>query len=98
MLTWISDHRCRIGGTEVALSDFVDRSTNELWMEKPRATVEALATLLGEFDSARILEIGINRGGSTVLINEVARPAKLVAVDIEPEVPPACTPHRRRSS
>lgn len=49
---------------------------------KPRSSVESYAALIEELQPQQILELGIDMGGSTVLLAELARPRKLVAVDL----------------
>jgi SAM-dependent methyltransferase len=95
VIDWISDHRCRVGGAELRLSMFVDRSSDGLWIEKQRDSVVALGDVLTEFTNGNIFEIGIKRGGSTAFINEIAPPRRLVALDIEDTPPPSLTDYLR---
>src|SRR5688572_18102673 len=50
----------------------------------PRSSIETYAALIAERRPERILELGISMGGSTALLAELARPTKLVAIDLKP--------------
>jgi predicted O-methyltransferase YrrM len=56
-----------------------------LCIKKPPALVEATANLLADFQNANIVEVGISQGGSTALTAQLARPRKLVALELDPE-------------
>jgi SAM-dependent methyltransferase len=53
---------------------------------KPRPLVEHHAALIGELQPRNILELGFFQGGSTWLFVELARPRRVVAVDLKPRV------------
>ena len=91
MLTWEdSERRLRTGETlfhTLAPGDVLHRVTpgdGEFAVFKPRSLIEKYAALVAERRPQRIVELGIAMGGSTVLLAELARPAKLVAIDLEP--------------
>ena len=89
-LEFESDRRFRVGGhTFDCAYPLGIVEDGVLPVLKPREQVEALARLLDVVRPALVVELGIFGGGSTALINELARPRMLLAVDIQPEVPPA---------
>jgi predicted O-methyltransferase YrrM len=51
-------------------------------VEKERDLVEAYIHTCGQLRPERIVELGIYKGGSTVLLSELVDPQKLVAVDL----------------
>lgn len=57
----------------------------QLCIKKPPALVEATASLLADFQKANIVELGISQGGSTALTAQLARPRKLVALELDTE-------------
>ena len=66
--------------------DFAQRSTaDRLFIAKPPELVEAYARLIERCRPQRLVEIGIFGGGSTALLALLARPAKLVAVELDRE-------------
>ena len=58
-------------------------SSDEFLLLKPPWMVEEYVTLLADLEPRNIFELGIYKGGSTVFLALVARPAKLVAVDLK---------------
>jgi SAM-dependent methyltransferase len=91
VLTWKDGERLRVGGTVFhALApgdEFALRGTpeaGEFVIFKSRPLIETYAALIAERRPERILELGFWGGGSTVLLAELARPAKLVAIDLQP--------------
>ena len=53
-------------------------------VRKPREVIARYERLLERLAPRRIVEVGVYEGGSTALLAQLARPDKLVAVDIEP--------------
>jgi predicted O-methyltransferase YrrM len=51
---------------------------------KPRAMVEHYAKLIGGLRPQHIFELGVLQGGSTALLAELARPRRLVGIDLKP--------------
>jgi predicted O-methyltransferase YrrM len=51
---------------------------------KPRSSVEQYVTLCAAEQPKVIFELGIRGGGSTALLNELAEPSKLIAIEIDP--------------
>jgi predicted O-methyltransferase YrrM len=56
---------------------------------KPMELLEKYAELLATFVGANIVELGVYEGGSAALAACLAKPAKLVAIDLEPQPPAA---------
>ena len=52
---------------------------------KTRVLIEQLHDLLNQLSPRIIVELGIHRGGSTALVAAIARPERLVAIDIDAE-------------
>lgn len=59
----------------------------ELAVMKPRPLVERLLRLLRERSPSAIVELGVNRGGSTALVHAVARPDRLIAIELAQPAP-----------
>jgi SAM-dependent methyltransferase len=57
---------------------------DEFFLFKPRPLVEAHAALVGEVRPQRIFELGFYGGGSTLFLAELARPQKVVTIDLLP--------------
>ena len=57
-------------------------------MKQPEA-IAAYEQLCSELAPRRVVELGIRRGGSTALLHALARPDRLVAVDIQDQPAPA---------
>ena len=90
VLTWEDSERLRVGETvfhTLAPDKVMHRASpedGEFAVFKARSLIETYAALIAEHQPERILELGIATGGSTVLLAELARPAKLVAIDRKP--------------
>lgn len=65
--------------------DTFDSTPRRFCIRKPRREVERLEELLDRLRPATVFEVGIERGGSTALIAQLATPEKLVAIDINQE-------------
>ena len=92
MVEWISEQDFRIAGTEFACCPpgrTVESSADRLMLQKARWAVEAYDELLSRLAPKRIVELGVLEGGSVALLALLARPQKLVAVDISPGPVPA---------
>ena len=62
---------------------------------KPLSAVEEYITLCMSEQPKVIFELGIRGGGSTALLNELAEPSKLIAIEIDPRpVKMLDDPHR----
>jgi predicted O-methyltransferase YrrM len=58
---------------------------DELVILKPRHEVDVLVRLVQDLRPRRIMELGIYAGGSTALLAQLARPERLVALDLRSE-------------
>jgi predicted O-methyltransferase YrrM len=93
-VVWTSEDGFSVAGTDYSLVEFGrprrgvrpgHDGPNTLAVYKSREQVIAFVDLVAGFPSARIVELGIKAGGSTALLAQLARPAKLVAVDVVSE-------------
>jgi predicted O-methyltransferase YrrM len=86
-VVWTGEH-------EFTLDDVSYRSTGrqtapgQLVVLKNRRQIEFYEALIEETKPRSIVELGIYGGGSTALLAQLARPEKLVALDIRQECPP----------
>jgi predicted O-methyltransferase YrrM len=80
------DARFRVDDTTY-LSTMTHRSrdVSQLCIKKPPALVEATIELLERHQNANVVELGISQGGSTALLAQIARPRKLVALELSAE-------------
>src|SRR5262245_2556927 len=72
----------------VCLPDAIDEkpsSDKDFIVVKIPSMVEKAAALVEEIHPKNVIELGIFKGGSVVLYNEMCRPRKFVAVDINTE-------------
>jgi hypothetical protein len=97
-LTWQSDERCVVGEFtfQTLPVDLVERERPRISMEgadfllfKERPLIERYVELFEELRPQWIFELGIMEGGSTVFLNELTSPRRLVAIDRRPPVDPA---------
>lgn len=63
-----------------------DVDENDFFVFKYRSEIDGYAELLRRLAPERIFELGAHYGGSAILFAELARPRKLVSVDLEPLV------------
>jgi predicted O-methyltransferase YrrM len=93
-VVWSSDDVFNVGETAYFLVEFQQplralrasrTASNGFAIYKTRDQIDAFVQLVAGFPSSRIVELGIWEGGSTALLAQLARPEKLVAVDITPE-------------
>jgi len=92
MIEWIGEQDFRIDGTEFACCPpgrTVESTADRLMLQKGRWAVQAYEQLVGRLAPQRVLELGVLEGGSVALLALLARPEKLVAVDISPGPLPA---------
>ena len=91
-LTWLDEGRCRVGDTMFRISALPledrGREGTQLRVAKPRSMIDGYVELLHDLRPRNIFELGIFTGGSTALFFELARPHRLVAVDLS-EVGPS---------
>jgi predicted O-methyltransferase YrrM len=79
---WSDDEHFRVDDVEFVYSSG-ESTVSRFCIRKPRRLVEMTVELVGRFEAPRVFEIGIARGGSTALIALVARPRRLVAVELD---------------
>lgn len=87
-LRWSADDEFVLDGTEYGcrpIAGYFPSTVQRLCIRKPRAAVERYESLLQELRPRSIFEAGIYEGGSAALIAQLARPEKLVAIDINAE-------------
>ena len=89
-VVWAREHEFTVGGIEFALATFgrngrrrrPGSATDALPICKTRKQTEVYIELVATVAPSRAVELGIKAGGSTALLALLARPSKLVAVDI----------------
>lgn len=89
VLTWEEGRRFDVGGTTFqsmpdTFEEGADLRAGEFFVFKPRGLVEQYVSLIDELKPQHILELGIFQGGSTVFFAELARPRRVVAIDLQP--------------
>ena len=75
-------HHFRVRDTEYLTTMGLTSPASELCIQKPPGLVEMTIEFLRDYQHATIVELGINRGGSTALISQIAEPKKLVALEL----------------
>jgi len=60
-----------------------DVDENDFFVFKYRSEIDEYAELFRRLKPERIFELGVHRGGSAILFAELARPRKLVSIDLE---------------
>jgi len=93
-LPWVSDTLLDYGDVKVELcvppALYERQSTpGHFILGKSRSMVENLARMLGDVRVERIVDVGVYKGGSIVLLYEAWRPSRLVGIDLNPAMPPA---------
>jgi predicted O-methyltransferase YrrM len=89
-IEFIDDRHLRVGSTRFYCAfPIVSLPDGHLPMVKRRALVQHYIDLFESFEARNIVELGIRRGGSTALITELARPQRLVAIEIAKAAAPA---------
>ena len=87
-MRWSSETDFSIGATSYSCRprfDIFESGPEGFCIRKPRELVERYEGVLRKLAPRRIVELGIYQGGSTALIAQLARPEKLVALDLEPQ-------------
>jgi hypothetical protein len=93
-LSWINESTMAFGDVRVEVAvgaDLTERqSSNDYFvLGKTRRMVETLIAETKALDVRRVLELGLYKGGSAVLLDQVYRPEKLAVVDLYPIQLPA---------
>ncbi len=89
---FVDEHLLRIGEVTFHCAfPMGDPPPGRLVVRKTRELVERYVALCEATQPKRIVELGINRGGSTALLSELTRPERLVAVELATEAAPLLT-------
>lgn len=87
-ITYLDDHHLVVGDTHFHCAfPLTDAPAGRLAIMKLPEMVAPYDTLIEQLRPERIVELGIRRGGSTALINQLAAPEKLVAVELAGSAP-----------
>ncbi|HEY8763328.1 MAG TPA: class I SAM-dependent methyltransferase [Solirubrobacteraceae bacterium] len=92
---WLADDLLVVNGTEFIVTPDPDRYLDDQSTErrflvaKTTAMVRRLELTIVELAPARIVELGIFKGGSAALLASLAAPAKLTAIDLVADPVPA---------
>jgi len=85
-LAWTDDTTFRLNDVEYVCRPFRNRvpsSAERFCLLKAKWSVELYEQVLAELAPRRIVEVGIYDGGSTALFLELARPEKLLTLDVK---------------
>ena len=92
-LTWQNEDRCVVADVvfQTLPVDLLDRDKPrvsmegaDFWLFKVQPLIDRYVAIVHELRPRRIFELGIFQGGSTAFLNELARPDRLVAIDLKP--------------
>jgi predicted O-methyltransferase YrrM len=88
---WLAPDRFRIGAVNFSMSEYagLELSSGTFLLMKTPAMVKRYIELLSELRPRRIVELGIYEGGSAAFFSLLAKPTRLVALDIQAETPSA---------
>jgi predicted O-methyltransferase YrrM len=81
----LDDTHLLVGDTPLRYGYPIPDDVEGLVVMKTADMLPAYESLVERLAPRRIVELGINRGGSTALLSELARPERLVAVELAPE-------------
>jgi hypothetical protein len=95
MLSWVDDDRFVVEGATfrvipngtssrafaAAAQGALD--AGELFVAKPRWRIDRYVTVIEQLEPRNVVELGIYHGGSTALFAQLARPRRLVAIDLQ---------------
>jgi predicted O-methyltransferase YrrM len=92
MIHWLDETHFEIDGLRFCLDVSRDRpladSGAEIVLMKPRADlVNAYVDALARYRNCNVVEFGVWGGGSTILYERLMKPRKLVAIELETDVP-----------
>jgi predicted O-methyltransferase YrrM len=94
-IEWTTDNTFTVDGVSFVSAAFLTPDAGagpgHMFINKARKEIEEYAALIEEMGPRSILELGVFKGGSAALLALLARPDRLVAVDIEP----SCSPLER---
>lgn len=102
-LPWQSETLLNFNGTEIELCippELYERQStaDHFILGKSRFMVEEMLRLIGDGPVETIVDLGVYKGGSVVLLNEVFRPWRMMAVDFNPVPPSALLKYLERQS
>jgi SAM-dependent methyltransferase len=91
-LPWAGDTLLDFGHVEVELCippALYERQSvpGHFILGKSRGMVENLQRATAHLDVRNVVDVGVYKGGSIVLLNEMYRPRRLVGIDIDPRAP-----------
>ena len=93
MIHWIDDQHLDLDGVRFRLDMSgerpLDDGGSEIVLMKTCELVKAYADALAPYHNCNVVEVGVWGGGSTILWHRLLRPRKLVAIELEHEVPKA---------
>lgn len=84
-LRWSADDAFEIDGVRYVCRPFRDpfpTKDGTFCLRKPREEIERYVDLIDGEHPERIFEIGIYQGGSTAMLAQIARPEKLIAIEL----------------
>jgi len=84
-LTWLDAGRCRVGDTVFKTSGLPIEGGGgtQLRVGKARPMIERYVELFADLRPRNFIELGIFTGGSTALLFELARPRRMVAIELD---------------
>jgi predicted O-methyltransferase YrrM len=88
-VTFLDDARLQVGGVTLHYGYPMPEGVDGLVVMKQADMIGPYVALCERLRPAAIVELGINRGGSTALLAELARPERLVAVELSERALPA---------
>ena len=94
-LHWLGDDELEVDGQRYAVTAQVpdmhalESTPDRLVLAKNRPMVEHIYEGAASRPSDYVVELGIFKGGSTAFLQQVLRPKKLVAIDVQPQPVPA---------
>jgi predicted O-methyltransferase YrrM len=90
---WMDERMFELGGTKFVAAGLLAVSPREecFVVDKRPELVRKYFRLLADECPRRIVELGVERGGSTALVALLAEPDLLLAVDVAPEIPAQLT-------
>jgi hypothetical protein len=92
MIHWLDETHLEVDGLRFRLDVSRDRPLgddgSEIVLMKPRADlVNAYVEALASFRNCNVIELGVWGGGSTIFFERLMKPRKLVAIELETDVP-----------
>lgn len=88
-VTWKGQNRVIIDGVSFDLRPTVRFATNPEWicLRKPRYYIERYLAVAKEFRGCRMVEVGIDQGGSTAFFKKLLKPELLLGIELVSEPP-----------